>query len=258
MAEEKKRRSLNLGSGDSSGHSTKKSIVAEKSKKPAKSATTLMDDSDTEEDDDDDDILSDVESKGKNKNNMLFIVVGAIAIVVVVLLFLLFSGVGRRSQPAPIETGPQSTVVPTPQATPGLPDGIGTQDFSQNTTMTTSDTLTNPDAFVEDIYGLSTRVDYTVNRISNVADFVSYEKHRGTWGGGLELYWLDVTYQNKKYVIQVPFEYYKELDDVGIVPVRMEVLTIEGNTPTENLTVISYMCLDEEVLQDILDEQARG
>ena len=110
---------------------------------------------------------------------------------------------------------------------------------------------------MEDIFGLTTRVDYTVKSITNVADFVSYEKHRGTWGGGLELYWLDVEYKDKKYVVQVPFRYYKELDDVGIVPVRMEVLSILSQSDGSQMTVISYMCLDEEVLKDVLKQQSK-
>ena len=216
-----------------------------------------------DDEDEDDDILSGISERGKNRNNLLFIVIGVAVVVVIVFLFIVFlAGRGGDSGDEPNNTlqPVQTQVVATQQVqpTPTVPGDLGTQDFTQNTTMTNSNVLTNPDQYIEDIYGLTTRVDYTVNRISSVADFVSYTKHRGTWGGGLELYWLDAEYKGSKYVIQVPFEYYKELDDVGIVPVRMEVLTIEGNTPTENLTVISYMCLDEEVLQDILDEQARG
>lgn len=215
------------------------------------------------DEDEDDDILSGISERGKNRNNLLFIVIGVAVVVVIVFLFIVFlagHGGGSGGEPDNTLQPVQTQVVGTQQVqpTPTVPGDLGTQDFTQNTTMTNSDVLTNPDQYIEDVYGLTTRVDYTVNRISSVADFVSYTKHRGTWGGGLELYWLDAEYKGSKYVIQVPFEYYKELDDMGIVPVRMEVLTIEGSTPTENLTVISYMCLDEEVLQDILDEQARG
>ena len=58
-------------------------------------------------------------------------------------------------------------------------------------------------------------------------------------------------------VVQVPFKYYKELDDIGIVPVSMEVLTITNQADGANLTVISYMCLDEKVLQEVLKQQSK-
>lgn len=277
MAEKKK---LTLSGGDqlkAADRSKARKNGAEEARARAKtSAATAVADEDDE--DEDPDILSDVPERGKNKNTMLFAVIGAAVVVVVVFLFLILGG--GKDDPAPaggggsqvtagegVQSGGNGSNTTTGQADgetaepsgeTSAPNGVGTQDFTGNTNMTTSDTLTDPDKYIEDLYGLTTRVDYTVNSISNIADFVSYEKHRGTWGGGLELYWLDATYKNNHYVIQVPFKYYKELDDVGIVPVRMEVLTINGSSPDEKLTVISYMCLDEEVLADILKNQAKA
>ena len=236
----------------------KDSSEATRAKAKATRATKPVDDE--EDDEEDDDILSGIPERGKNKNNMLFIVAGIAVVVVVVFVFIIFF-MGGRNEPAQQETAqPQQTTQQQTTQQPvedTLPEGVGTQDFTQNTTMTNSDVLTNPDQYTQDIYGLTTRVDYTVNRISNVADFVSYTKHRGTWGGGLELYWLEAEYHGSKYVIQVPFEYYKELDDTGIVPVKMEVLTIAGTTADETLTVISYMCLDEETLESVLKSQSK-
>lgn len=224
------------------------------------------------QEDEDEDILSDIPERGQGKSKLLNIVVGIAVVIVVVFVFLVFLSGRDRDEGGivqnPTENSEQEQDYQSGNEYPtdgnsvsndegSAQPGVGTQDFTANTNMTTSDTLTDPDKFIEDIYGLTTRVDYTVNSISEVADFVSYEKHRGTWGGGLELYWLDATYKNSHYVIQVPFEYYKELDDTGIVPVRMEVLTINGSTPDEKLTVISYMCLDEEVLKDILKDQSK-
>lgn len=236
----------------------KDSSDASRAKAKAPKETKPADDGD-EDDEDDDDILSGIPERGKNKNNMLFIVAGVAVVVVVAFVFIVFI-LGGQDEPAT----PQQTTQPTQQqpatqqpVEDQLPEGMGTQDFTQNTTMTNSDVLTNPDEYTQDIYGLTTRVDYTVNRISNVADFVSYTKHRGTWGGGLELYWLEADYHGSKYVVQVPFEYYKELDDTGIVPVKMEVLTIAGTMADETLTVISYMCLDEETLESVLKSQGK-
>ena len=226
----------------------------------AKAKSTSSSGKDEEEDIIDEDILSDIEENSK-KSNLVYIVVGVLLVVAVGFAFVLFAGRDKPSTdsetpPAQQQQQPvQQEQEQVEEVTPGIPSGMGTQDFSQNTNMNNSDVLTNPDQYVEDIFGLTTRVDYKVKSISNVADFVSYEKHRGTWGGGLELYWLDVEYKDKKYVVQVPFKYYKELDDIGIVPVSMEVLTITNQADGANLTVISYMCLDEKVLQEVLKQQ---
>ncbi len=134
-----------------------------------------------------------------------------------------------------------------------LTDSLGIQDFTGNTNMTTSDTLDNIDEDLEDLFGLSLRVDYTVSKIENITDFVNYQKKRGTWGNGLEIYYLDATYKGAKYFIQVPYKYYKELDDTGIVPVNMEVLRINSNTGTsdDERVVISYMKLDSKTLESV-------
>ena len=241
------------------------SAKSSRTKAASKPAQTVED---TQAEQEGDEVLSSVPKRGENKNNMLFIVVGIIGVVVIILGLLLFAGKKRNTQS--IESPPpQQDSQQVQQPTAGtysadvsgqavVPPAIGAQDFTQNTTMSNSDVLTNPDRYVQDLYGLSTRVDYTVDKISYVADFVTYTKHRGTWGGGLELYWLDAEYKGNKYVVQVPFKYYKELDETGIVPVKMEVLSIKGSTPTEVLTVVSYMSLDEKVLQDILKAQSKS
>lgn len=224
--------------------------------------------SEEEEDEDDEELFEDLEEGGSGRGKMMFYVAGALVVVVIIIGFLLFFG-GKRGQDSPppddVTTPPAASGTQDPSggqsqtpANPGTPDGLGVQDFTQDTNNNAGNVLTDPDNYVQDIYGLTTRVDYTVQRITSVADFVSYEKHRGTWGGGLELYWLDATYKNNHYVIQVPFQYYKELDDVGIVPVKMEVLTITGTTEGETLSVISYMCLDEKTLSDIIKNQNKS
>lgn len=131
---------------------------------------------------------------------------------------------------------------------------VGFQDFSGDTNRNAGNKLTDPNKVLKDVYGLSTRVDYDVSSIDTITDFVNYEKHRGTWGGGVELYWLDATYKNTPYIIQVPFKFYKELDDIGIVPVKMEVLRIPPSTngDANERTIISYMTLDEETLENLL------
>lgn len=223
-----------------------------------KSKNDLLEDEESE--DDDDEILAEMDSGGKGNTPILFIVAGVLVVLVVVVAFLLLSGRGKNKEP---DTSGQT---PPPPSSSSQVDtstgqdpltGLGTQDFTKDTNWTSSSELVNPDLYTEDIHGLTTRVDYTVKSINNIADFVSYEKRRGTWGGGLELYWLDATYQGHKYVVQVPFKYYKELAETGIIPVQMEVLSIAGASEGQTLNVISYMTLDEQTLKDILKQQSK-
>lgn len=205
----------------------------------------------------DDEILNEEESKGSSRK-WLFIVCAVAVVVMVVFVVILM--LGKKESPSVPEPEVQQPVVEQPSKetpVPELNNDFGTQDFTKDTNMQTSSVLNDPEEFVEDIYGLSTRVDYTVSKISSAADFVSYEKKRGTWGGGLELYWLDAVYKGKQYSIQIPFEYYKELDEVGIVPVKMEVVTVPGSADGEFLTIITYMQLDADTLKTILKSQKK-
>lgn len=228
-------------------------------------ASKLLDDVDNGDDDEDDDevINAVVGQQGDNsKDKIKFIIGGSAVVLVVVLAFVLLRGAFNSAQPSspPLPNSPtepsQDQQISEPE-NPGIPDGMGTQNFLQNTTMDSSSSLSDPENFVKDLYGLTTQVNYTVASIGVAADFVNYTKHRGTWGGGLELYYLDCEYKGTKYVVQVPFQYYKELDETGIVPVKMEVLRIKGDTSNDYLTVISYMQLDAETLRSVLKAQAK-
>lgn len=120
-------------------------------------------------------------------------------------------------------------------ASAGLPN------FNVNTNMKSDSDVTNYSEFVKNLQGEDVKVDYTVSRIDSKQDFVNYTKYRTVTGTGIELYWLDVVYKDRSYTIIVPFKIYKELDDVGIVPVTMEVLIL-----TDNSEIISYMEVNTE------------
>lgn len=214
--------------------------------------TTLLEDDDDDGDDEDDEIIQASLQSGRDKklDPKLMIGLGLGVVVIVVMVFLL---VGGRKQEEPYTPPPSEPVTEQkPPAEQWGDDSLGIQDFTQNTEWQSTSPLTDPNGFVEDIHGLTTRVDYNVSAIqSNVVDFVNYTKKRGTWGGGLELYWLDCTYKGNQYVVQVPFQYYKELDDEGIVAVKMEVVFVkEANGDT--LSIVTYMCLDEATIKTLL------
>lgn len=229
--------------------------AAQRAVDKAKQKATLFSVDDEDDDDDEDEVIqASLNAKKNNKVDPKLLGIGGIAVVVILIFcFVLFGG---KEEEEPVTTKPttQQTTKPSSSSSNknNTDSGLGIQDFTQNTTMTSSSPLSNPNGYVEDINGLTTQVNYNVTSIqSGVVDFVNYTKKRGTWGGGLELYWLDCTYKGNQYVIQVPFKYYKELDDTGIVPVKMEVLYVKQPTG-ETLTIVSYMCLDEATLKAVL------
>lgn len=221
-----------------------------------------------------------------NDNKKTGIIIATVAglgiVIIIVLIVILLKGGGQDTQeyndqqfvehqtnteeePTEITDTPEYTQqynteqdeYDNPNNNTHAPNGekeVGFQDFSGDTNRNAGNKLTDPNKVLKDVYGLSTRVDYDVSSIDTITDFVNYEKHRGTWGGGVELYWLDATYKNTPYIIQVPFKFYKELDDIGIVPVKMEVLRIPPSTngDANERTIISYMTLDEETLENLL------
>ena len=215
--------------------------------------TTLLEEDDDDDDDDDDEIIqaSVQASKNSKVDPKLLMGLGIGVAVVVVMLFLLLGG-RSKEEPSTPPPAQDPVVEQKPPAEQWGDDSLGIQDYTQNTQWQSTSPLTDPNGFVEDIHGLTTRVDYNVSAIqSNVVDFVNYTKKRGTWGGGLELYWLDCTYKGNQYVVQVPFQYYKELDDEGIVAVKMEVVFVkEANGDT--LSIVTYMSLDEATIKTLL------
>lgn len=215
----------------------------------------LFDEGDEDEDGEEDEIIQASLSNKKKIDNKLVGLIGGGVVLILILIFVVMGRGSKEPDPVPVETTPPATTEPEPDD-PLLPQGGGIQNFLGDTNNTSDSPLSNPDGFVEDVQGLTMRVEYDVTAITTMSDFVNYEKKRGTWGGGLELYWLDADYKGTHYVIQIPFKYYKELDDVGIVPVSVEVLQVKQPTG-EIMYVYSYMTLDEQLLQTYLKNQGK-
>lgn len=199
------------------------------------------------------------------KNNYIFIILISVIVILIIILVISLSSRKKtivqesinQTQEFSTEELVESNKQSETNQTETKEDIVGIQDFTQNTNMKSSSNLDNPDIALKDIYGLSLRVDYTVSKIDTVIDFVNYEKKRGTWGGGIEFYWLDARYKDTQYVVQIPFKYYKQLDDTGIVPVQMEVLRIQGdnNSTDDSRSIVSYMTLDELTLKELLKKK---
>ena len=113
---------------------------------------------------------------------------------------------------------------------PGLPN------FNDSEQGTTTATVFSATDFIKDLNGVDVPAVYNVKSRDYINDFVNYEAKRAIMADGLELYWLEVTYNDKPYRVQVPFYIFKDLKQKGICVVEIEQLTLEGGEK-----IISYM-----------------
>lgn len=112
----------------------------------------------------------------------------------------------------------------------------GAADYDSSTQSQVPAKVYSSDEFISDLNGVKVPAVYNVKSRDYVEDYVSYTAKRGIIDEGMELYWLDVEYHKKKYRVQVPFYYLKDMQSEGICKVRIEVLTLEGGGK-----IISYM-----------------
>ena len=101
---------------------------------------------------------------------------------------------------------------------------------------TTSATVYSSTDTLKDLNGVDIPAVFTVKDIATVTEYVNYEKRRAVMDEGLELYWVEIVYSNKKYRTTIPFNVFRQLNNDGICKVEMEVLTLEGGEK-----VVSYM-----------------
>ena len=134
-----------------------------------------FDDEDDDGDEEDDEIIAaSIKKQGTGVDKKFVAIGGSIAALVVIIVFLLVGG-KKDQTPPPVDTPPpvsEPVQEPSEEEDYNNPN-IGIQDFTQNTTMNSDSPLTNPDGFLEDINGLTMRVEYTVNNIVYSTDFVN-------------------------------------------------------------------------------------
>ena len=102
--------------------------------------------------------------------------------------------------------------------------------------MTTGATVYDANDFISDLNGLEVPAIYNVEKIEYVTDYVNYETRRASIDNGMEIYWIEAKYHEKKYRVQIPYCYYKNMQDSGICKVNMEVLNLVGGGQ-----LVSYM-----------------
>ena len=113
---------------------------------------------------------------------------------------------------------------------------VGLPDYNHSDNNTTTATVYSASDYIKDLNGVTIPAIYNVKSRDYIKDFVNYEAKRAIIDDGMELYWLEVSYNEKKYRVQVPFYIFKDLNKTGICAVEIEVLTLQGGEK-----VISYM-----------------
>lgn len=239
--------------------STKKAVAPKTPKSTAKAEKEDVNSdakNDVVEEDDDDDF----NVKRQTKDKKLLYIAAAFGIVVIVGLVYAFTN-GKGSSPDSISDVPSTelsdgTGASSDEEDPyiydenGQPiysaetnqvvnsDSIdpGEADYSTSSKSKTTSKVFDTDDTLKDINGVDISATYNVTSRDYVYDYVSYVAKRGIIDDGMEIYWLEATYAGKKYRIQVPFYYFKDLNEEGVCRVQMEVLNIEGGGK-----VISYM-----------------
>lgn len=205
------------------------------------------------------------QSRGLDKR---FIILGVVAIVVVIAIIFAVSFSKKSNTPTDTET--QTSEQLQQNSTTGDATGtlVGDSDVTSGTTgeedtykannggtssdntikpgitnydedlsvMTTGATVYSANDFIKDLNGLEVPAIYNVESMEYVTDYVNYETRRASIDDGMELYWIEAKYHDKKYRVQIPYCYYKSMQDTGICKVNMEVLNLVGGGQ-----LVSYM-----------------
>lgn len=173
------------------------------------------------------------ENKPKKSNNLVIKIClcGVAGAVVVLFLYMAFfrNSTSDKKEPAK-ETNVQQTQTQDEEVRAGAPNLTTDTKTSNTASVVESTTLT------KDLNKQSIDVNYNVQNIKTVRDYINYEKFRSITDAGLEIYWLEATYKDRKYIVQVPYKIFKELDTKGITVVDVEVVTTD--TQSE---VVTYM-----------------
>ena len=201
------------------------------------------------------DDMDDVKAKG-NKVNPQFIIIGAIVVVVVAAAFILLRKVSTNPEQPGQSTGTESAQRQhqSEKAQQGVGDSTEESETEAETRfspgivdyedgeMKTPERLDSAADFLRNLNGVDIPVSYNVKSMDYVCDYANYEKRRASMDDGMELYWLEITYNGLHYRCTVPFWRYKAMNDEGICIVKIEVLSLEGGEK-----VISYMAVTDSI-----------
>lgn len=178
-----------------------------------------------------------VKKESNSKTIIIICVSIAIAVCIVIGYFIHKSNVSEEQRQSTIEAQERSIKSQADsvsdedkQVKAGAPNLYG-DSKDTNTSTVVSDTK-----ITTNLNGEKVDPNYKIREIKTVQDFINYTKYRAITDKGMEFYWLETMYKDKKYKVQVPFAIYKELEKKGITVVDVEVTVLEDGSE-----VVTYM-----------------
>ena len=192
---------------------------------------TGFDGEDDDEDEDDSDYL---DEKKPTSTKLILSIVGIVVVAIVIVIIVL-----TRPMPTPLPPALTAPIeVSKPMADPWLQEqqslyelGIGAEyidevnifdqgnleSFTFRRDFTRQD---QPEMFVLPI------------KISTAINSMTYTRNRAVLDDGMEIYWLEGTFQGRKVVTTIPYSLYQTLAPEGVVPVEVEVVTDANDSVT--------------------------
>lgn len=162
--------------------------------------------------------------------NKKIVIGGGIVAIMVVSNLGNKSNNSNQSQYAQQQTQAQQEVVEAPKPTDEellkqelINQGLGANSVSQSNNMY-NNTSVSSDNFVTSLVGVDIPENYEVKAITYVIEFIPYTKHRAVTGTGVELYWLEGTFQGQPCKFTIPYKYFKDLPESGAVPCNVEIV----------------------------------
>lgn len=170
------------------------------------------------------DVVSDLQ--GMTSSGKTLYVAIAIGILVTIIIVIVLSGSSKAKSDTSSATVTEATVFTEEQ--------VSVDEFVS--TETASIELSSQSDYLKSLEGESLMSTYDIADKEYYKDFVNYEMKRASIDDGMEMYWLEITYEGKKYRCQVPYYAAATMDVSGICVVEIEKLLL-----TSGGSVISYM-----------------
>ena len=164
------------------------------------------------------------EKVDKNPKGLIIGCVCVVGLLCIVIVILLIKN-GTNKEPNTQDTPTTQNITQVEQEEELV---AGKADLNKTNGQTVNRAgLTDKEELVTDLNKNIVDKNYNVKYINTKRDYVNYKKHRSVMDKGLEVYWFDVLYLNKHYIMQVPYKYFNEMREEGIIEVDLEVLTLD-------------------------------
>lgn len=231
------------------GLSKKKRAPAGQTNKPSVAKNNSADVTGTDNESEDD--FGYEEDRNSSAIPITAIVIGIAVIIVVIAGIFIFTSLqsNNNTNSIPDVTAEGDAATNQPNQVNGEPNNVsstGTMDTPVTEPVTSGEENVAP--FDADVTNSQTNPVWIYSDSKQGKDFCNYEKHRSVMGNGLELYWLDCTYKDMPYKIQVDFETYALLDTRGIVPIILERTITDAE-----VEIITCMTVDVDYLKRVRD-----